>query len=157
VPLPRALNCGIPIQRRTDADCQPYLRASHPAMPLCTDVYCVRADTGTLVFHSGRAELSGLRTIRQPQSHTSSACSMSHSVLRTAPFAARTIPNPGAGSTLAPDTVQGSLYRTDPGTRAADEPGTPAHATSRPTSLDGHEASQVTYIMPRTTHSRRGP
>jgi hypothetical protein len=44
--------CGIPVQLRTDADHRSYLRASHPAMPLSTDVYCVRADSGPWSFLS---------------------------------------------------------------------------------------------------------
>jgi hypothetical protein len=44
--------CGIPVQLRTDTDQRCYLRASHPSMPLSTDVYCVGDDSGTWFFHS---------------------------------------------------------------------------------------------------------
>jgi hypothetical protein len=44
--------CGIPVQLRTDGDHRPYLRASHPSIPLGTDVYCVGDDSGTWCFHS---------------------------------------------------------------------------------------------------------
>jgi hypothetical protein len=44
--------CGIPVQLRTDADQRPYLRASHPSMPLSSDVYCVADDGGTWCFQS---------------------------------------------------------------------------------------------------------
>jgi hypothetical protein len=44
--------CGIPVQLRRDADQRLYLRASHASIPLSTDVYCVRADSGTWSFHS---------------------------------------------------------------------------------------------------------
>jgi hypothetical protein len=40
--------CGIPVQHRADADRRPYVRASHPEIPLSTDVYCVRDDGGIL-------------------------------------------------------------------------------------------------------------
>lgn len=44
--------CGIPVQLRTDADQRRYLRASHPSMPLSTDVYCVGDGIGTWCFCS---------------------------------------------------------------------------------------------------------
>lgn len=44
--------CGIPVQLRTDADHQPYLRASHPSIPLSTDVYCRITSIGSWSFHS---------------------------------------------------------------------------------------------------------
>jgi hypothetical protein len=51
--------CGIPVQLRTDADQRPYLRASHPSMPLSTDVYCVGTDSGTWCFYSEWGSLIG--------------------------------------------------------------------------------------------------
>jgi hypothetical protein len=44
--------CGIPVQLRNDADHGPYLRASHPSIPLSTDVYCWRTVSGSWSFHS---------------------------------------------------------------------------------------------------------
>jgi hypothetical protein len=44
--------CGIPIQLRSDADRRPYLRASHPSIPMSTDVYCVRIEGGTWSIRS---------------------------------------------------------------------------------------------------------
>jgi hypothetical protein len=43
---------GIPVQLRADADHRPYVRASHPEMPVSTDVYCVRDEGGSCFFHS---------------------------------------------------------------------------------------------------------
>lgn len=44
--------CGIPVQLRTDADRRPYVRASHPKIPLSTDVYCIREERGSCTFRS---------------------------------------------------------------------------------------------------------
>jgi hypothetical protein len=44
--------CGIPVQLRTDADHRPYVRASHPKIPLSTDVYCVRDESEPCTFRS---------------------------------------------------------------------------------------------------------
>lgn len=44
--------CGFPVQLRADADRRPYVRASHPAMPLSTDVYCVSDEDGSCSFRS---------------------------------------------------------------------------------------------------------
>jgi hypothetical protein len=44
--------CGIPVQLRTDSDRRPYVRASHPEMPLSTDVYCMKDESGSWSFHS---------------------------------------------------------------------------------------------------------
>lgn len=44
--------CGIPVQLRTDSDNRLYVRASHPEMPLSTDVYCMKDETGSWIFHS---------------------------------------------------------------------------------------------------------
>lgn len=44
--------CGIPVQFRTDADRRPYVRASHPKIPLSTDLYCVWDENGPCTFRS---------------------------------------------------------------------------------------------------------
>jgi hypothetical protein len=44
--------CGIPVQIRSDSDKLPYVRASHPTVPLSTDVYCVREENGSWGFRS---------------------------------------------------------------------------------------------------------
>lgn len=44
--------CGIPTQIRQDRSGGAYVRASHPAMPLSTDVYCDRRPDGTWSLRS---------------------------------------------------------------------------------------------------------
>jgi hypothetical protein len=46
------IKCGVPVQFRADADRRPYLRASHPGVPLSTDVYCVSDETGFCSYRS---------------------------------------------------------------------------------------------------------
>lgn len=43
---------GIPVQLRADVDHRLYVRASHPEMPVSTDLYCVREEDGSCFFHS---------------------------------------------------------------------------------------------------------
>jgi hypothetical protein len=57
VPNLRALadglgKCGIPVQIRQDGERPPYARASHPRIPLGTDVHYVRQDDGVYYFTS---------------------------------------------------------------------------------------------------------
>jgi hypothetical protein len=46
------IKCGVPVEFRADADRRTYLRASHPSMPLSTDVYCVSDEAGSCSYRS---------------------------------------------------------------------------------------------------------